>query len=81
MFSFIEKVLRVKKLFRKNKSSGDGPSVISRPTSVTHNFHVKKNKNTGALEGLPAGWIAIINQQLTLVQSNFNLSENQLKQI
>jgi len=45
--------------------SSDGPSVISGPMSVTHNFHVKKNESTGALEGLPDAWLAIINRELT----------------
>jgi len=47
-------------------SNGDRqPSVISGPTGVIHNFHVKKNESTGALEGLPDEWLSMINRELT----------------
>ena len=58
---------RIKNFFRKadKQSNMDGPSVISGPISFTHNFHVKKNESTGALEGLPPAWMAVINRELT----------------
>lgn len=61
----LERMSRIKNFFRKVGKSSDGPSVISGPMSVTHNFHVKKNESTGALEGLPDAWLAIINRELT----------------
>ena len=65
MPSVSQRMSRIKNFFRKPEKSSDGPSVISGPISVTHNFHVKKNEATGALEGLPEAWLTIINRELT----------------
>ncbi|XP_069142148.1 serine/threonine-protein kinase PAK 1-like isoform X2 [Argopecten irradians] len=45
----------------KKSTSSEGPVMqISAPTMVTHNFHVGFNKVTGAFEGLPPQWTALL---------------------
>jgi len=55
-----------KKLFKPSEHSTDnGPSSISGPMMVKHNFHVERNQTTGALEGLPDAWLKVVTRELT----------------
>jgi len=42
-----------------------GPSEISGPMNVSRNIHVTRNKETGAIEGLPDAWLRLVQQELT----------------
>lgn len=47
-----------------------GASVIGKPTNVNHDIHVRKNEQTGQLEGLPSAWIRQIGNQITQDEQN-----------
>jgi hypothetical protein len=54
------------KIFPKTRPPpGDGVSEIGLPTNVHHEFHVRKNEETGQLEGLPQTLLKLLNAQLT----------------
>lgn len=53
------------KLFGKKRQTAEGPSEIGLPTNVLHEFHVRRNEQTGQLEGLPDSWIRLLNTQIT----------------
>ena len=53
------------KIFPKTRQTGDSVSEIGFPTNVHHEFHVRKNEETGQLEGLPVPWLKLLNTQLT----------------
>jgi hypothetical protein len=53
------------KIFPKPRPSGDSVSEIGFPTNVHHEFHVRKNEETGQLECLPVPWLKLLNAQLT----------------
>jgi len=58
---------RLKKPFGK-KSSDIGE--IKGPTDVKHEVHVKLNKSTGQLEGIPDSWTAVIERLLGYTNEN-----------
>ncbi|GFG37574.1 hypothetical protein Cfor_12416 [Coptotermes formosanus] len=60
------------KFFTKPRPPGDGVSEIGFPTNVHHEFHVRKNEETGQLEGLPPPWLKLLNAQLTRKEQNAN---------
>jgi len=60
------------KFFPKTRPPGDGVSEIGLPTNVHHEFHVRKNEETGQLEGLPLPWLKLLNAQLTRKEQNAN---------
>jgi len=60
------------KFFPRTRPLGDGVSEIGLPTNVHHEFHVRKNEETGQLEGLPLPWLKLLNAQLTQKEQNAN---------
>lgn len=60
------------KFFPKTRPASDGVSEIGLPTNVHHEFHVRKNEETGQLEGLPLPWLKLLNAQLTQKEQNAN---------
>jgi len=60
------------KFFPKTRPPSDGVSEIGLPTNVHHEFHVRKNEETGQLEGLPVPWLKLLNAQLTRKEQNAN---------
>lgn len=59
--------LNISKFFSKKKQNFqiDPPAEIGRPTNVSHQFHVRKNAETGELEGLPDSWTMLLNSQVS----------------
>lgn len=53
----------LKNLFSTPKESPI--SEIGMPTNVVHGMHVERNKETGALEGLPPQWKKFLDSQFT----------------
>ncbi|KAK7862698.1 hypothetical protein R5R35_000936 [Gryllus longicercus] len=60
------------KVFSKKRPETQAPSEIGLPTSVTHNYHVSKNLETGQLEGLPESWLSFIDSQITKKEKDDN---------
>jgi len=60
------------KFFPRTRPPSDGVSEIGLPTNVHHEFHVRKNEETGQLEGLPLPWLKLLNAQLTRKEQNAN---------
>ncbi|CAG2055338.1 unnamed protein product [Timema podura] len=56
----------------QRRQTSDGPSEIGPPTNVHHQYHVRRNQETGQLEGLPESWKRLINTQISKQEQNEN---------
>ncbi|KAJ9581015.1 hypothetical protein L9F63_023802, partial [Diploptera punctata] len=61
------------KFFPKSRpSTTESVSEISLPTNVQHEIHVRRNVETGLLEGLPNQWLNLLNTQITKEEQDEN---------
>ncbi|CAB3379256.1 Hypothetical predicted protein [Cloeon dipterum] len=68
---------KLNKLSARKSSTGATPTApvvmnIGIPTNVNRGIHVKRNEETGKLEGLPSEWMCLLNTQITKAEQDEN---------